>query len=53
MVELQGCGHTADINRPITHEKMTDDVAALLHHLNIENADIYGYNLGVEMLKCN
>jgi len=45
-VELQGHGHTADIDRPLTPEQMADDVAALLRYLNIENADIYGYSMG-------
>lgn len=45
-VELQGHGHTADIDRPITYEQMADDVAALLRHLEIESADIYGYSMG-------
>jgi pimeloyl-ACP methyl ester carboxylesterase len=45
-VELQGHGHTADINRPLTPEQMADDVAALLKHLKIERADIFGYSMG-------
>ena len=45
-VELQGHGHTADIDRPITLEAMGDDVAALLKYLKIEKADIMGYSLG-------
>jgi pimeloyl-ACP methyl ester carboxylesterase len=45
-VELQGHGHTADIDRPLTYEQMADDVAALLQHLKIERADIFGYSLG-------
>ncbi|HEX2742655.1 MAG TPA: alpha/beta hydrolase [Rubrobacter sp.] len=45
-VELQGHGRTADIDRPITYEHMADDVAALLRHLEIENADIFGYSMG-------
>ena len=32
-VELQGHGHTADIDRPLTFEQMADDTAALLEHL--------------------
>jgi hypothetical protein len=32
-VELQGHGHTADIDRPLTFEQMADDTAALLRHL--------------------
>jgi pimeloyl-ACP methyl ester carboxylesterase len=45
-VELQGHGHTADIDRPITYEGMADDVAALLRHLEIEEADVFGYSMG-------
>jgi pimeloyl-ACP methyl ester carboxylesterase len=45
-VELQGHGHTADIDRPLTYEHMADDVAALLRHLVIEEADVFGYSLG-------
>jgi pimeloyl-ACP methyl ester carboxylesterase len=45
-VELQGHGHTADIDRPITYEQLADDTAALLRHLGIDQADVYGYSLG-------
>jgi pimeloyl-ACP methyl ester carboxylesterase len=45
-VELQGHGHTADIDRPLTYEWLADDSAALLRHLGIGNADVYGYSLG-------
>jgi pimeloyl-ACP methyl ester carboxylesterase len=45
-VELQGHGHTADIDRPITYEGMADDTAALLRHLEIEQADVFGYSMG-------
>lgn len=45
-VELQGHGHTADIDRPITYEHLADDTAHLLRYLGIGNADIYGYSLG-------
>jgi pimeloyl-ACP methyl ester carboxylesterase len=45
-VELQGHGHTADINRPLSFEQMADDIAALINHLGIENSDILGYSLG-------
>jgi pimeloyl-ACP methyl ester carboxylesterase len=40
-VELQGHGHTADIDRPLTYEQMADDSAALLKHRKIEQADIF------------
>jgi pimeloyl-ACP methyl ester carboxylesterase len=45
-VELQGHGRTADIDRPLTYEQLADDVAALLRHLVIEEADIFGFSLG-------
>jgi len=45
-VELQGHGHTADIDRPLSFEAMGDDIAALMKHLGIERADVMGYSLG-------
>ena len=45
-VELQGHGHTADIERPLRYELMADDIAALIRHLGLEQADILGYSLG-------
>lgn len=44
--ERQGHGHTADTDRPMTMNNEADDLAALLRHLNIENADIFGYSTG-------
>ena len=45
-VELQGHGHTADIDRPFSFESMADDVDALLKYLRIDSADILGYSMG-------
>src|SRR5947209_4365033 len=45
-VEMQGHGRTADINRDITYENLSDDVAGLLDYLKIERADLVGYSLG-------
>jgi len=45
-VELQAHGRTADIDRPLSTEAMADDVAAMLEHLGIPQADIYGYSMG-------
>ena len=45
-VELQGHGHTADVDRPLSYEQLSDDVAALIRHLGIERADVFGYSLG-------
>jgi pimeloyl-ACP methyl ester carboxylesterase len=44
--EMQGHGRTADIDLPITYEHMADDVAALLGHLGIEEADVFGFSMG-------
>jgi pimeloyl-ACP methyl ester carboxylesterase len=45
-IELQGHGHTNDIDRPLSFEQMADDVAALLKQLKIKEADFFGYSLG-------
>ena len=45
-VDLQGHGHTADVDRPLRPETMADDVAALIEHLGLERADVMGYSLG-------
>ena len=45
-VDLQGHGHTADIDRPLRPEHMADDIAALIAHLGLERADVMGYSLG-------
>lgn len=45
-VELQGHGHTADVDRPSSFELMADDVAALIQVIGLEQADIVGYSLG-------
>ncbi len=45
-VELQGHGHTADTDRPVTIEALGGDVVALLDHLGIAEADLFGFSLG-------
>ena len=45
-VELQGHGRTADIDRPLSFEALADDIAALLAHLDIAQADVLGCSLG-------
>ncbi len=45
-VDLQAHGRTADIDRPLGHELMADDIAALIKHLGLERCDIMGYSLG-------
>lgn len=45
-VELQGHGHTADIDRPLRFESMADDIAGLIGHLQLRAPDIMGFSLG-------
>ena len=45
-VHLQAHGRTTDIERPLSFEAMADDIAALIKHLGLKQADIMGYSLG-------
>jgi pimeloyl-ACP methyl ester carboxylesterase len=45
-VELQGHGRTADIDRVITPAALASDVVALLDHLDIPRAHIFGHSMG-------
>jgi pimeloyl-ACP methyl ester carboxylesterase len=45
-VDLQGHGRTADIDRPLSLEAMGDDVAGLIEHLGLQQADIMGFSMG-------
>jgi pimeloyl-ACP methyl ester carboxylesterase len=45
-VELQGHGRTGDTGRPMTIEALAGDVVALLDHLGIAEADLFGFSLG-------
>ena len=44
--EMQGHGHTADIDRPLSYEQMADDTVAALQQLDIEKADFFAYSMG-------
>jgi pimeloyl-ACP methyl ester carboxylesterase len=44
--ELQGHGHTADIERPLSYDQLADDAVALLRALDVTKADVVGYSLG-------
>lgn len=48
-LEYQGHGHTADIDRPMRLEQLADDVIALLDHLGVMQADVFGYSTGAAM----
>ena len=45
-VDLQGHGRTADVDRPLRFQTMGDDIAALIRHLGLTQADVMGYSLG-------
>jgi pimeloyl-ACP methyl ester carboxylesterase len=45
-MEQQAHGRTADIDRPLSYDQMTEDTAALLKQLKVENADVIGYSMG-------
>src|SRR5262249_17386739 len=45
-IELQGHGHTADIDRPLSYRQMADDAAVVLEALGVGVADLVGYSLG-------
>lgn len=45
-VEMQAHGHTADIERPLSFQQDADDIAALLKHLNLEKANLFGFSNG-------
>ena len=46
VVDLQGHGRTADVDRPLDVRLMADDVAALVDNLGLERPDVMGYSLG-------
>jgi pimeloyl-ACP methyl ester carboxylesterase len=46
LVDLQGHGRTADIDRPLDVRLMADDVAALIDRLGLQKPDVVGYSLG-------
>jgi pimeloyl-ACP methyl ester carboxylesterase len=48
-VEEQGHGRTSDRDAPVAFETSADDVAALLRHLNVEQADLFGFSNGASV----
>ncbi len=48
-VEEQGHGRTSDRDAPVRFESSADDVAALLAHLNVPHADLFGFSNGASV----
>ncbi|HWJ52592.1 MAG TPA: alpha/beta hydrolase [Propionibacteriaceae bacterium] len=46
VVDLQGHGHTADIDRPLDPKLLAGDIAALIDHLSLDRPDVVGYSFG-------
>ncbi|MGG4342991.1 alpha/beta fold hydrolase [Paenibacillus lautus] len=46
LIEQQGHGHTADVDRPLSFAQMGRDTAELLNQLGIYEADVFGYSSG-------
>ena len=44
--DFQGHGRTNDIDRPLTSAYLASDVIALLQHLGVAQADIFGFSVG-------
>jgi pimeloyl-ACP methyl ester carboxylesterase len=49
LVDLQGHGRTADVDRPLRPSLMADDIAALASELGLDQIDLFGYSLGGEV----
>jgi len=46
LVDLQGHGRTADIDRPIVPDSLANDIAALIKELKLGKTSVIGYSLG-------
>jgi pimeloyl-ACP methyl ester carboxylesterase len=52
-IELQGHGHTPDLDREFSYEAFGDDIAALVEYVGAPCADLFGYSLGAgASLRC-
>lgn len=49
-IELQGHGHTGDVDREFTLADLAADVVGVLDHLGIDRADVLGFSLGGEVV---
>lgn len=48
-VEEQGHGRTTDRDQPVAFESSADDIAALLRHLKVDKADLFGFSNGASV----
>ncbi len=48
-VEEQGHGRTSDRDQPVRFHTSADDVAALLRHLEVDTADLFGFSNGASV----
>jgi pimeloyl-ACP methyl ester carboxylesterase len=44
--DFQGHGRTNDIDRPLRSEHLASDVVGLLQHLDVRQADVFGFSVG-------
>jgi pimeloyl-ACP methyl ester carboxylesterase len=44
--DFQGHGRTNDLDRPLTGDGLTSDVAGLLEHLGLDRVDVWGFSVG-------
>lgn len=52
-IELQGHGHTRDVDRPFSFEAFGDDIAGLIDFIGADRADLLGCSLGgLASLRC-
>jgi pimeloyl-ACP methyl ester carboxylesterase len=48
-LEEQGHGRTSDRDQPFAFERSADDVAGLLRHLRVSQADVFGFSNGASV----
>ncbi len=49
LVELEGHGHTKDLDRDLSADQMANDVDGLIKHLGFKKVDVLGYSMGGEV----
>lgn len=48
-LEEQGHGRTSDRDQPVTFERSAEDVAGLMRHLGVSEADLFGFSNGASV----